>query len=69
MVAVNDSLTIAENAIAAGTVYGGNVLSNDTLDPDAGATTNVSSFSLDVTATVRKTYLRLAHCLLVHQSP
>ena len=48
VVAVNDSLTIAENAIAAGTVYGGNVLSNDTLDPDAGATTTVSSFSLDV---------------------
>ena len=45
VVAVNDSLTIAENAT--GALLGGNVLSNDTLDPDAGATTTVSSFSLD----------------------
>ncbi|MGV1037997.1 MAG: VCBS domain-containing protein, partial [Candidatus Nanopelagicales bacterium] len=45
VVAVNDSLTIAENAT--GAALGGNVLSNDTLDPDAGATTTVSSFSLD----------------------
>ncbi len=45
IVAVNDSLTIAENASAA--ARSGNVLSNDTLDPDAGATTAVSSFSLD----------------------
>ena len=45
VVAVNDTLTIAENAT--GAALGGNVLSNDTLDPDAGATTTVSSFSLD----------------------
>ncbi len=45
VVAFNDSLTIAENA--SGAALGGNVLSNDTLDPDAGATTTVSSFSLD----------------------
>ena len=45
VVAVNDTLTIAENAT--GAALGGNVLSNDTLDPDVGATTTVSSFSLD----------------------
>ena len=47
VVAVNDTLSIAENAIAAGTPFGGNVLSNDTLDPDFGVTTAVSSFTLD----------------------